>query len=170
MRLALVTLSLAGLAAAAAGATALRGEAASDATARPLPGLPAYTAGYRSWWRLNARPIGPRNSDPHLGTKNVYASKLPRTGTRFPPGAVIVKEASRPGKRFVGLIAVMRKIRGSNPQHNDWRMIEWTRASPRARFSKLAEGQICTSCHMTARRKDYVFVLRIRNGKVVARR
>lgn len=173
MRPPLAALALAGLVAGLAAWSSFAGGAtAPDARAkpRPLPGLPQYTAGYRSWWKLNARPIRPRASDPHLGTKNVYASRLPPRGTRFPAGTVIVKEATRPGSRFLGLIAVMRKLEGSNPRHNDWQMIEWTRSSPRARFSRLAEGQICTSCHVAARRKDYVFVLRVRNGKVVASR
>jgi hypothetical protein len=39
------------------------------------PGAPAFIAGYRGWTKLNAEPIPPRDSDPHNGTKNVYASK-----------------------------------------------------------------------------------------------
>lgn len=130
--------------------------------AKPLPGLPRYTAGYRSWTKLNRRPVPPRASgDAHSGTKNVYASKLPPRGSsRYPYGTIIVKEASRPGKRFLGLIAVMRKVRGASPRNNDWVMIEWTRSSARARFSELARGQVCYSCHVGARRTDYVWTKR----------
>jgi hypothetical protein len=39
-------------------------------------------------------------------------------------------------------------------------MIEWTRSSGRARFSELARGQVCTSCHVQARKTDYVFTKR----------
>jgi hypothetical protein len=124
--------------------------------AKPLPGLPAYTAGYRGWIKLNAKPIPPRRlGDAHLGTKNIYASKR-KAGARYPLGTIIVKEASRPGKKFIGLIAVMRKIKGISPRNNDWQMIEYTRGSPTGRFSRIASGLICYSCHVGARAADYV--------------
>jgi len=39
------------------------------------PGVPRFVAGYRSWFKFNDAPIPPRQSDPHDGTKNVFASK-----------------------------------------------------------------------------------------------
>lgn len=56
---------------------------ASSSKPAPLSGLPAYTAGFDSWTRLNKRPIPPRSSDPHLGTKNVYVNQARR---RIAPG------------------------------------------------------------------------------------
>ena len=85
----------------------------------PLPGLPKSIAGYQDWVKLNKAPIAPRDSDPHLGTKEVYASKEMRSNGLFPNGTIIVKEATRPGKDFLGLIAIMRKERGADPAHND---------------------------------------------------
>jgi hypothetical protein len=77
---------------------------------KPLPGLPRYTAGYENWVKLTRKPIPPRASgDAHLGTKTIYSSKPPRGNGDFPAGTIIVKEAVRPGKDFLGLIAVMRK-------------------------------------------------------------
>src|ERR687892_203423 len=104
------------------------------AGAKPLPGLPAYTGGYTQWTKLNARPIPPRRSgDAHLGTKNVYASKLPRAGSStYPVGTVIVKEIRRPGAKFVGVVAAMRKLAGVKANHG-WQMIEWSRPSAGAR-------------------------------------
>lgn len=136
-------------------------QGASDRTeARPLPGLPSYTAGYRSWTKLNRARLPRRVSDPHDGTKNVYASKLPPRGsTRYPVGTVIVKESFRAGQSFPYLVAVMRKRAGVRA-HNGWLMIEWTRSSRTARFSEVARGQVCTSCHVQARRTDYVFTKR----------
>lgn len=129
--------------------------------ARPLPGLPSWTAGYTAWTKLNSRPIPPRPSgDAHAGTKNVYASRLPPRGSRtYPVGTVIVKEIRRPGSRFVGVLAAMRKMRGVRA-NNGWVMIEWSRPGPRARFAELASGQVCYSCHVQARRTDYVFTQR----------
>lgn len=130
--------------------------AQGSSSARPLPGLPSYTAGYKGWTKLNAKLIPRRTSDPHDGRKNVYASRLPARGSsRFPVGTVIVKEAFRPGQTYPYLAAVMRKTRAR--AHNGWVMIEWTRRSRTARFSEVARGQICTSCHVQARKTDYVF-------------
>jgi hypothetical protein len=124
--------------------------------AKALPGLPAYTAGYTSWFKINRRPLPRRTSDPHDGTKNVYASKRLRAG-RYPFGTVIVKEAFRAGERVPYLVAVMRKVRGASPRNNDWIMIEWTRSSARDRFAEVARGQVCYGCHVGAKKTDYVF-------------
>jgi hypothetical protein len=121
-----------------------------------LPGLPNWTAGYREWMKLNASPIPPRDADPHLGTKQVYASREKRRDL-YPPGTVIVKEARRPGADFVGLVAGMRKVPGSNPDHNDWVFVEWTRESRDAPFTELARGAVCESCHSGVAPQDYVF-------------
>ena len=129
-----------------------------SAKPRPLPGLPAYTAGYPGWFKINRRPIPPRPSgDAHSGTKNVYASKRIRAG-RYPAATVIVKEVRRSG--VVVIVAVMRKIKGFSPRNNDWQMIEYSRASSRGRFGVLAQGQICYACHSGARRNDFVFTRR----------
>ena len=117
--------------------------------ASPLPGLPSWTAGYTAWHKVNRAPIPPRARDAHRGTKNVYASKRARSGV-YPAGTVIVKEIRRPGERYVGVVAAMRKRAGS------WQMIEWTRATQRGRFGLLAQGRLCLSCHMNAK-PDFVF-------------
>lgn len=122
----------------------------------PLPGLPAELAGYQDWTKLNAAPIPPRDPDPHRGTKDVFVSTTPRGGV-YPPGAIVVKEARRPGASFIGLVAMMRKEAGANPEHNDWVMVEWVRDAPNAEFREIASGAVCTSCHVQARDRDYVF-------------
>jgi hypothetical protein len=134
-------------------------QARGDAAPRPLPGLPAYTAGYKSWFKINRRPIPPRTSDAHAGTKNVYASKRIR-GSRYPVGTVIVKEIVRRGARFVGVVAVMRKTRPSTAPNNGWQMVEYERARPTRRFAILAQGSLCFACHVQARANDYVFTKR----------
>jgi hypothetical protein len=117
-------------------------------------GLPAYTNGYQKWPKLNRKPFtrcGPPCA--HSGVKNVYASKR-KSGRRFPNGTVIVKTIVKPRTRFVGQFAVMRKVRGR------WRYVEYERSSPSARFTVLAQGQLCQSCHQQARANDYVFTKR----------
>jgi Cytochrome P460 len=126
---------------------------------KPLSGLPAFTAGYDSWLKLNRKPIPPRHSgDAHSGTKNVCASKKRRPSGSFPTGTILVKEAVRPGKDFIGLIAIMRKERGLDQDHNDWRFVEYTRDSAGEQFSATASGAVCWGCHMGAQQTDYVWI------------
>jgi hypothetical protein len=126
----------------------------------PLPGLPKSIAGYREWTKLNKASIAPRDSDPHLGTKEVYASKEMGSNGLFPNGTIIVKEATRPGKDFLGLIAIMRKQRGADPAHNDWLFVEYTRDSRKETFAEVASGAVCYGCHVGAEETDYVFTAR----------
>jgi Cytochrome P460 len=126
---------------------------------KALPGLPAYTAGYTKWTRLNRKPIPPRESgDAHLGTKRVFASEKRRANGRFPHGTIVVKDAQRPGKDFIGLIAVMRKERGVDPEHNDWTFVEWTREGPQDRFELTARDAVCWTCHAGAEQTDYLWI------------
>ena len=137
------------------------GETTTEAEPPPAPkappGVPAFVAGYRDWVKLNRAPIPPRADDPHEGTKNVYASRERRANGRFPFGTIVVKEASRPGRDFIGLIAIMRKERGADPAHNDWRFVEYTREARSERFQEIGRGAVCWSCHAGALDTDYVF-------------
>jgi Cytochrome P460 len=124
---------------------------------KPPPGAPAFVAGYRGWTKLNAQPIPPRESDPHNGTKNVYASKPSRADGSFPNGTIVVKEATRPGADFIGLLATMRKRPGADPEHNDWVFIEYTRDARSDRFAEIGRAAVCWGCHIGAQDTDYVF-------------
>jgi hypothetical protein len=118
-------------------------------------GLPAYTNGWQSWPKINRKPFtstGPLSSA-HTGVKNVYASRKKSRG-KYPNGTVIVKTIVKPGTRFVGQFAVMRKVQGR------WRYVEYERSSAKARYTVLAQGQLCSSCHAQARANDYVFTKR----------
>lgn len=130
-----------------------------------LPGLPEDVAGYELWLKLNAEPIpSTGGGDPHRGTKNVYVNQTRDTiapdGEQqfpYPDRSIVVKEAFRPNKDYVGLIAIMRKVADSDPDHNDWKFIEYTRNDPGADFKVIASGRICWNCHAGAEDKDYVF-------------
>jgi cytochrome P460 len=118
-------------------------------------GLPAYTDGWQGWPKINRKPFTSRGplSTAHTGVKNVYASKR-KVRSKYPNGTVIVKTIVKPGERFVGQFAVMRKVKGR------WQFVEYERSSGRARYTVLARGQLCTSCHVQARANDYVFTKR----------
>jgi hypothetical protein len=118
-------------------------------------GLPSYTNGWAKWPRINKKPFtstGPLSSA-HSGVKNVYASKR-KVGAKYPNGTVIVKTIVKPGTSYVGQFAVMRKVAGR------WQFIEYERSSRTARYTVLAQGQLCSSCHAMARANDFVFTKR----------
>ena len=135
--------------------------APQPAPAAPLPGIPADLAGYEAWTRLNAAPIPLREPDPHAGTKNVYASVPPGPDGVFPDGAVVVKDANRPGRDHLGLVAVMRKIAGVDPAHGDWEFVEYARESADAPFTVLAQDAVCWGCHSGAAGADWVWTLEL---------
>lgn len=141
---------------AAAVLIALAVTATAGAQARK-DGLPAYVAGYAKWTKLNAKPI--RGGSPaHQGVKHVYSSKR-KAGRRFPVGTIVVKTGMPSGKRWISLVATMRRVRGT--ANGGWLWEEFTRASPSARFTKVgfpASG--CAACHAQARTNDYVFTRR----------
>ena len=132
----------------------------------PLPGLPESTAGFDSWLKMNAEPIPPKPSDPHRGTKDVFINQTREAiapgGENqypYPDGTIIVKSAVRPGKDFVGLVAIMTKKKGTNPNHNDWEFIEYLRDNADTPFRKAFEGRLCENCHVKAADTDYSFTV-----------
>jgi Cytochrome P460 len=117
-------------------------------------GLPAYTNGFATWPRINAKPVtrcGPPCA--HSGVKNVYASKR-KAGSRYPNGTVVVKTVAQPGDRrsLPSQVAVMRKVNGR------WRFVEYALSADR--YSVLGQGAFCQSCHARARATGYVFTQR----------
>jgi hypothetical protein len=134
---------------------------------RALAGLPAFTAGFQGWDRLNAEPIPPDSPqtqrvgfDAHRGTKDVYVS-VPRErlspGGEFPVGTILVKAARTDG--VITLAATMRKIQGVDPAHGDWEFVEYKRSGADAAFATSASltGQTCWGCHQIAEDTDWVF-------------
>ena len=129
------------------------------------PGLPDFVAGYQDWLRLNAEPIPPRQGgDAHLGTKDVFVNQATDTlapnGVQlfpYPDGTIIVKESTRPGLDFVGLVAVMRKRAGSDSAHGDWTFIEYSRSTSTQAFSVLARDGSCFGCHRIAESTDWAY-------------
>ena len=142
---------------AAAAALLVTAAGAAAPAERAANGLPAYVEGYAKWPKVNAKPIR-GGSSAHPGTKNVYASKR-KVGTRYPVGAIVVKTATPPGKRWLSLVATMRRIKGS--RNGGWRWEEFTRSSRTARFAKVGFPESgCAACHMQAKSNDYVFTRR----------
>ena len=51
----------------------------------------------------------------------------------------------------------MIKKAGSDPDHNDWEFIEYTRNSQDDDFTILARDRVCWGCHARVENIDYVF-------------
>ena len=120
-------------------------------------GLPRYVDGYAKWPKVNRAPIR-GGSAAHQGTKNVFASKR-RRGGRFPVGTIVVKTATPPGKKWLSLVATMRRIKATS--NGGWRWEEFTRTSPSRRFTKVGFPESgCAACHAQASARDYVFTRR----------
>jgi hypothetical protein len=150
MRLAVALLTVAALLAAGAALAVAPDAARKD-------GLPRYVDGHAKWPKLNRRPIV-GGSAAHAGTKQVYASKR-RRGARFPLGTIVVKTATPRGKRWLSLVATMRRVRGT--RNGGWRWEEFTRSSPSQRFTRVAFPESsCAACHAQAKATDYVFTRR----------
>jgi len=49
---------------------------------------------------------------------------------------------------------VMRKLTGR------WQFVEYSRSTKAERYTVLARGQLCQSCHQQAKASDYVFTKR----------
>ncbi len=130
---------------------------ATSAAQSGKDGLPSYTSGYSSWPKVNRKPIV-GGSSAHQGTKNVFASKR-QQGRRYPVGTILVKAATPPGKKWLSLVATMRRIKGST--NGGWRWEEFTRSSPSRPFTKIAFSESgCAACHVQAKSNDYVFTRR----------
>jgi hypothetical protein len=52
-------------------------------------------------------------------------------------------------RRIVALVAVMRRAKGR------WTFVEYHLAG--TRYTVLAQGRLCVSCHVQAKKTDYVF-------------
>ena len=142
-------------------------EPAPEPRPRALAGLPAFTAGFQGWDRLNAEPIPPDSPqtrragfDAHRSTKDVYVSvprERLRRGGEFPVGTIIVKAGRTGGE--ITLAAVMRKLQGVDPAHGDWEFVEYKRSGADAPFATSASltGATCWGCHQIAEDTDWVF-------------
>jgi hypothetical protein len=133
------------------------GLGAQTPTAATANGIPPYVNGYATWPRLNRLPLR-AGSSAHQGTKNVYASKR-KTGARYPVGTIVVKTGMPPGKKWLSLVAAMRKV--ASTANGGWRWEEFTRSSPTERFVKVGFPESgCAACHSQAKSNDYVFTRR----------
>lgn len=132
---------------------------ATAAGPQPLPGLPADTAGFQDWLRVD---VPAESTAPHGDVKAVYwnreRSEITGRGPEvpYPDGTIVVKTGSR-GDDLAAVVAVMNKRTDADPQHGDWVFVEYTRSSPDEPYEVLAQDSICWGCHVGAEKTDWVF-------------
>lgn len=164
VRLRALVLAIAVLGAALVTVAALaQGSASTPQTsAAALPGLPRDITGFERWTKLNFKPLPNRGGSAHPGVKQVYVNKkrsviAPRGKQKFPypNGTIIVKTASTGD--VITLVAIARKKKGFDKAHADWQFVEYTRSGESESFDEIARGQVCYSCHVGAKKTDWVF-------------
>ncbi len=145
-------------------ATALADSQRADSTtAERFRGLPRYVNGFQKWPRLESfRPLPQRGGDAHPGRKVVYVNRrlsvlAPHGKQRFPYpyGTIVVKTAKTAG--YIHLVAIGRKRKGFDRKHGDWQFVEYVRDRAGGRFIEGAEGDVCYSCHVGAKKTDWIF-------------
>ncbi len=85
----------------------------------------------------------------------------------MPPGAIIVKENYMPD-RTLAAITTMFKVRGYNPDVNDW---FFTKHLPSGELDRTPNGMAmegrlagCTTCHTAMQTNDYLFTSQLGGG------
>jgi hypothetical protein len=77
---------------------------------------------------------------------------LEKRGT-LPDGAIIVKENYK-GDKTMAAIAVMKKVKGLDPEINDWYFAKY---KPNGEVDKEEKISKCTNCHGAVRENDYIY-------------
>jgi hypothetical protein len=145
---------------------------------RALPSHSDRIAGYRSWHKVNAKPInmepylralcaGPQKwnlgnnpHDPKFFTVYVNpvgkAAMLSKSVQTFPIGSVIVKEKLPSLKKGAPelLTVMVKRERGFDTKNGDW---EYFTADGKAKETSTENVAKCQSCHSGVRSNDYVF-------------
>ncbi len=128
---------------------------------------------YRSTWTLwPGKGELYTGAEPHgmlLTTYlNDFALRALSSGASvMPPGAIIVKENYMPD-RTLAAITTMFKVRGYNPDVNDWFFTKHLPSGQldRAPTGMALEGRLpgCTNCHRAMQTNDYLFTSQLGGG------
>ena len=76
----------------------------------------------------------------------------------MPEGAIIVKENYMPDKTLAA-ITVMYKVKGYNPEHNDWFLAKYW---PNGAVKAEGKATMSIACHDKEDDNDYIFTGRLK--------
>jgi hypothetical protein len=141
---------------------------------RLAPLTQAEISGERLWRRITAESdwdtwsswpgyegVRPGQS-PHGKLHEVYVNyvligALPATGRVAPEGSVIVKENFDSNRKEIS-VTVMAKVKGFDPEHDDW---FWASYDPTGKVQAEGKVALCIDCHSGMKVNDYVIIRRL---------
>ncbi|MER3513297.1 MAG: hypothetical protein C4310_01895 [Chloroflexota bacterium] len=103
-----------------------------------------------------------KSGAPHGGVVRIYVNDIALNAARdfkgqLPEGSIIVKEnytgndPASPGN--LDALTVMYKVKGYDPEHNDW---FWLKVTPDGKVDAEGKVGMCYGCHAQEGNKDYV--------------
>ena len=115
-------------------------------------------ADYQSWAFWPEKEGLQPSTFPHGSFAKTYVNKealeaIQKKSATLPVGSVVVSENFKPDKTL-GMIAVMYKKEGYNPQAGDWFWAQYNQNGKVRREGKLV---YCLGCHQRQRQQDYLF-------------
>lgn len=75
--------------------------------------------------------------------------------TEMPYGTIVVKDGFNENKELTNTV-VMYKVKGFDPEHNDWFWASYTTTGDVTNEGRLSP---CYNCHNRAAQSDYLFTL-----------
>lgn len=120
---------------------------------------------YTKWGSLPGKEGLREGRSPHGDFMQTYANKAAiDSPDALPYGAIVVSENYEKDKKTLKGITVMYRVKGTDPQHNDW---YWLKYLPNGAIARTSEkegkkpiaGKVasCAECHSKAGGKDFVF-------------
>ena len=111
------------------------------------------------WRHVPGEPAGPhQGGPPHGAIQQIFVNDaafaaLAKKRFPLPDGAVIVKENYDANGRLYNL-AVMRKVKGYNPEGGDW---FWGYFTPEGGVLFEGKPALCIGCHAQKKASDWIF-------------
>ena len=126
-------------------------------------GTELYTAiteknDYKKWLLWPGKGELYPGTEPHGALITVYVTAdvrriIEKNRGMMLPESIIVKENYNSDKELVA-ITVMQKIKGYNPEHNDW---FWAKYSPDGTVEAAGKVDTCINCHKQRASVDYLY-------------
>jgi hypothetical protein len=114
---------------------------------------------YRESWRLwPGKPRLYKGTEPHGMLLTTYANDIAQRAlargqvASLPEGSIIVKENYMPDSTFAAA-TVMYKVRGYNPDHQDWLFAKY---DPAGKVDAFGRAPMCQACHQGAK-SGYIY-------------
>ena len=113
---------------------------------------------YKKWLLWPGKGELYPGTEPHGALITVYVTAdvrriIEKNRGMMLPESIIVKENYNSDKELVA-ITVMQKIKGYNPEHNDW---FWAKYSPDGTVEAAGKVDTCINCHKQRASVDYLF-------------